>query len=197
MTNMPAFENNDNKQKGNINLMRKQQGLTLVELMVTIAIAGILLAIALFDTSQMSAQEKASNFSNEFKRVAKLARANAVTTGDPVVMCPVSTPGSDGGCLGDWNSGTIVAFADIDNNGSFSAATDVLLRALSPLTTNSQLTHSASATALSFNERGEVNAAQVGSFIYCPTSDNSFNVELSVTVAGTTRSLGKTAQTCS
>ncbi|WP_105258946.1 MULTISPECIES: GspH/FimT family pseudopilin [unclassified Pseudoalteromonas] len=170
----------------------KQRGFTLIELMVTIAIGAILLGMALFSTTQMTNKEKANNFAMEFKRQVKFARAKAMTTGDPVIMCAMANPGENGSCATDWTTGTIIMFSDIDNSGSFEKDNDILLRSLSSLVSNSKL--KASSTTIRFNEKGQVSATQ--SFIYCPTSDNKYNVELQVMPAGTIRDLGKTTSTC-
>ncbi len=172
------------------------KGFTLVELLITIAIAGILLAIALFDSTQMSAQEKASNFSTELKRNVKFARAKAMTTGDPVIVCTMTNPGSSGNCLNSWQSGTIVIFSDINNNGTFEANADILHRSINNLVANSQLVHSGNAQSLRFDQRGQLTAGQNGSFIFCPTDDNEHNVAVSVMASGTVRDLGKTEQAC-
>ncbi|MEM0515952.1 GspH/FimT family pseudopilin [Pseudoalteromonas sp. YIC-827] len=170
----------------------KQRGFTLIELMVTIAIAAILLGIALFNTTQMTNKEKANNFAIEFKRQVKFARAKAMTTGDPVIMCAMENPGSDGACAADWMTGTIIMFSDIDNNGSFEKDNDILLRSLSSLVSNSKL--KASSSTIRFDEKGQVGATP--SFVYCPSSDNKYNIKLQVILGGTIRDLGKTTDTC-
>ncbi|MFY8273116.1 GspH/FimT family pseudopilin [Pseudoalteromonas sp. SSDWG2] len=173
----------------------RNKGFTLIELMMTIAIAAILLAIALYDTSQMTAKEKANNFSGEFKRQLKFARAKAMTTGDPVIVCPVTTPGSTGACGNDWQAGTIVMFSDINNNGSFDADADILVRALSPLTANSKLINTSGESSIRFDQRGQTATTQ--SFIYCPsTSDNKYNISVDVSPSGAVRDKGSTTSTC-
>ncbi|WP_105200985.1 GspH/FimT family pseudopilin [Pseudoalteromonas sp. T1lg10] len=172
----------------------KQHGFTLIELMVTIAIGAILLGMALFSTTQMTNKEKANNFAMEFKRQVKFARAKAMTTGDPVVMCAMENPGSDGACADDWTTGSIVMFSDINASDEFESSDDVLLRSLSSLVSNSKLKSTATDKFLIFDQRGQVNTTQ--SFIYCPTSDNKYNIELQVMPAGTIRDLGKTTSTC-
>ncbi|WP_105213144.1 pilus assembly FimT family protein [Pseudoalteromonas sp. T1lg22] len=172
----------------------KQHGFTLIELMVAIAIGAILLGMALFSTTQMTNKEKANNFAMEFKRQVKFARAKAMTTGDPVIMCAMANPGENGSCATDWTTGTIIMFSDIDNSGSFEKDNDILLRSLSSLVSNSKLKSTATDKFLIFDQRGQVNTTQ--SFIYCPTSDNKYNVELQVMPAGTIRDRGKTTSTC-
>ncbi|WP_105190266.1 GspH/FimT family pseudopilin [Pseudoalteromonas sp. T1lg48] len=173
----------------------KQRGFTLIELMVTIAIGAILLGIALFSTTQMTNKEKANNFAMEFKRQVKFARAKAMTTGDPVVMCAMTNPGSDGSCATDWTTGTIIMFSDINNNGTFENSDDILLRSVSSLVSNSKL-KSSGGSKLTFDQRGQIGTAATVSFIYCPTDDNKYNIQLEVMPTGTIRNRGKTTSTC-
>ncbi|MBS3796235.1 GspH/FimT family pseudopilin [Pseudoalteromonas sp. BDTF-M6] len=176
--------------------LAKQRGFTLIELMVTIAIGAILLGIALFSTTQMTNKEKANNFAMEFKRQVKFARAKAMTTGDPVVMCAMATPGSDGACAADWMTGTIIMFSDINNNGTFENSADILLRSVSSLVSNSKIKSTATNMKLTFDQRGQVGAGETGSFIYCPSADNKYNIQLEVMSSGTIRNRGKTTSTC-
>ncbi|MEO2278982.1 GspH/FimT family pseudopilin [Pseudoalteromonas pernae] len=172
------------------------KGFTLIELMMTLAIAGVLLSIALFSTTQMTAKEKANNFSMEFKRHLKFARAKAMTTGDPVIVCAMANPGTTGACATDWQTGTIIMFADVNDNGSFESTEDILLRSVSSLVSNSQLRSTSNETKITFDQRGQVADGQSGNFIYCPTTDNKYNVQVQLMASGTVRDLGETTLTC-
>ncbi|MEO2266357.1 GspH/FimT family pseudopilin [Pseudoalteromonas sp. YIC-656] len=172
------------------------KGFTLLELMLTLAIASILIGIALFNTTELTTREKANNFAAEFKRHTKFARSKAITTGDPVIMCAMSNPGATGACQNSWQTGTIVIFSDVNNNQSFDSSEDILLRSVSNLVTGSKLVHNGGATNIRFNQQGLVTAGQDGLFIFCPKGDNSFNVAVEILDSGTVRSRGKTNLAC-
>ena len=65
-----------------------QTGLTLLELMVAVAIVGIIASIALWDSSDMLEENRAENFLLELKRNISFARAQAASTDEIVIICP-------------------------------------------------------------------------------------------------------------
>ncbi|SJN45055.1 Type IV fimbrial biogenesis protein FimT [Pseudoalteromonas sp. JB197] len=68
-----------------------QYGFTLLELMVTVAIVGIIATIALWNSSDMLEDNRAENFLLELKRNISYARSQAASTDEIVVVCPASS----------------------------------------------------------------------------------------------------------
>ena len=63
------------------NTMKKyQNGLTFLELMITVAIVGIIASIALWDSSDMLEENRAENYLLELKRNIAYARSQAAST---------------------------------------------------------------------------------------------------------------------
>ena len=85
------------------------QGFTLVELMVTLAVAAIILAIAAPSFSQMIRDHRLITTANDFMGTMQLARSEAIRRGVQVTMLPVTN--------GDWSSGWNV-FTDWDSDES-------------------------------------------------------------------------------
>jgi type IV fimbrial biogenesis protein FimT len=84
----------------------KQGGFTLVELMVTIAVAAILLALAVPSFYEMSLNSKLKSAANDLAASALLARSEAIKRNATVQLC-VSTNGT--ACTtGSWEAGWIV-----------------------------------------------------------------------------------------
>lgn len=86
-------------------------GFTLVELMVTIAIVGILLAIGLPSFQGSMRSNRVATTTNEMLASISLARTEAIRSTRPSVLCA----SGDGSVCGlDWNQGWIVW---VDSNG--------------------------------------------------------------------------------
>jgi type IV fimbrial biogenesis protein FimT len=86
--------------------MPSNRGFTLIEMMVTLAVAAILSMIAVpsFRNASLSSQLRSS--ANDFLATANFARSEAIKRGTAVTMC-VSTDGSS--CAsGGWEQGWIV-----------------------------------------------------------------------------------------
>lgn len=83
----------------------RRNGFTLVELMVTLAIVGVVMAIAIPSFSSQIRNNKSVILTTDFADMIGLARTEAVVRRTRVSLCP-----SDDGenCTGIWNEGYIV-----------------------------------------------------------------------------------------
>lgn len=102
--------------------MKKYTGFTLIELMITVAIAAIVLTIGVpsFRTTILNNTRVAQV--NEFVGVLNLARSEAIKTGFRVVICRSSDGATcTANTSGVWESGWLV-FADLNRNGAFDPA---------------------------------------------------------------------------
>lgn len=94
------------------------RGFTLVELIVTLAIAGILLAIGVPSMTQFLSDRAAAANAEEFAEAVRFTRSEAMKRGRSVYICASSNPeAADAACSDDaagWTGGWLVADVDSD-----------------------------------------------------------------------------------
>lgn len=116
-----------------------QFGFTLIELMITLGIAGILFGIALPNFSSVMLNAARTNVTNEFALAMTYARTEAVKRGMTVTVCSRST---DTACSAgaNWDKGWLV-FVDVNGNGSVDnpGVTDQILKVHEALPGNHSL----------------------------------------------------------
>lgn len=116
--------------------MTTSRGFSLIELMITIAVAAIIMALAAPSFTNLLNDNRVSSETSDFIGDLALARSEALTRGARVTLCP-STTGT--GCTATaWNLGRII-FVDLDQDGTVDVGEPVL-RVSGPLTEGSSLT---------------------------------------------------------
>ena len=94
--------------------MKKSNGFTLVEVMLTITVAAILLAIAVPSFQQTIRNNRLTTQANELFTALSMARMSAIERGVSVTVCASADQASCSGST-DWKTGWI-AFTDINAN---------------------------------------------------------------------------------
>lgn len=102
----------------------RQRGVTIIELMVTIAVAAILIAIAIPSFSTVVNSNRLAGNANELLATLQTARVEAIRRNLRTVVCRSDNGTTCNTANGNW--GGWIAFVDTDNSGSFNAG-DVLL----------------------------------------------------------------------
>lgn len=107
--------------------MRNHVGFTLIELMITIAIAALLLGVAVPSMASMMESNRRAAAVNSLISDMQLARSAAASRGAEVVVCH-STNGTS--CSGqsnpDWSTGWLVFVDNVAANGSVDTDEEVL-----------------------------------------------------------------------
>ncbi len=116
-----------------------QYGMTLIELMVVVAILGILLAVGIPSMRAMSETEAVRGHVNTFFSTLRYARSEAIRNRAQVVICPSNnsesaSPSCSDGVTDHWEPGWIIFVnRDGDTNYTFDAAKDTLVRVQGPI----------------------------------------------------------------
>jgi type IV fimbrial biogenesis protein FimT len=133
------------------NMRSKQQGLTLVELMVTLAVAIILITVGMPLFTGLAGSNRATTQANSLVSALKLARSEAVKRADSVTVCSDNGAGACGDET-EWVNGWLV-HTDVNESGGFDAG-DVL-RTWDPLAPSSTVT--VAEGSVTFFATGEAN----------------------------------------
>lgn len=97
-------------------MKRAQTGFTLLELMVTLVILGILLAIGVPSFQSVIRNNRIASSTNELVATLTYARSEAMKRGDAVTVCPTEDQED---CAGDTNWATgWMAFVDLNQDGA-------------------------------------------------------------------------------
>ena len=134
--------------------MNRPLGFTLIELIVTVALAAILLTIGVPSFQEMMRNNRAATHANEILTGLNFARSEAGKRGRDVSICPATGCGET-----NWSEGWIV-FADLNNNGAADAGE--ILRVWEALSGNPTFTGPAT---MGYQPTGE-GVAGAASFAY-------------------------------
>ena len=151
----------------------RNRGFSLLELMITITVMAILVAIALPNFRDVIYRNQVSSASNAVLAAVNYARSEAITRGQLVSMCPGTKAAgcSAGSKIYDqgWIVYTYPAGAASANKAY--AASSVLLRSVDPQTNVSIQANSA--TVITFGQQGQLKPSTPLVFATCHRSGNS------------------------
>jgi type IV fimbrial biogenesis protein FimT len=162
----------------------RNRGMTAVELLFTMAIAGLVLALAVPNFRDFVQNNRAAEEANALVGALALARSEAVTRGVPVTVCS-STDNATCADAVDWTTGWIV-FTDVNAPvGAVDAGAppDTVLRALPELRNGSELI--ADTNFVSYGANGFLsNGADVTFALDIPDCTGNQNRTISVNLQG-------------
>ena len=150
------------------------RGFTLVELLVTFAVAGILMAIAVPAFNSFVLNDRDIGQINSLVSSFNYARSEAVKRAAGITVCP-SVDGQT--CSGgvNWSGGWIVT----DNNPA-----DQTLQSVPALAGTNTVTVTGSATGITFQSSGLVTPSQLTTITICDVRGAAFARELEINATG-------------
>ena len=147
------------------------QGFTLLELMVTVAIAAILVTMAVPTFRDTIRNNRLVTTNNMLLASLNLARSEAVKRNMPVTVRKVDNNSfTNLGAGANWENGWDV-FTDVNSNSNFDAGTDVLIKTYQSVPVNFTLRGDAApgfANSITYQANGISGA---GSFVLCDNFD--------------------------
>lgn len=176
------------------------RGFTLLELMVTIAVLAVIVAIALPNMRDFIVGNRLSSNVNGFIGLINYARSEAVARNQDVIVCPQAAGATTCGSGTSWNTRNVQAFVDEDGSGQQNGAEPVLktMAAVDPTDTSTGFDQTGS-DPLVFGSAGFARAAQIFK-IYVKSDDAAYQARFGRTVciskAGRVRVVAYTATAC-
>jgi len=188
----------NNKRIGYLGRRRVAQGMSLIEVMLSITVLAVLVGMATPAATTIVQNSRIRGQAGDLLANLSIARVEAIKRGVYVTLCPSSnwnvTPTScTTGTLGtSWNMGYIV-FADVNKNGAFDTATDTLIAVSEPFASNTLISNGLTNTPvneLQFRPSGATNVPGSGTFKLCDARTG--NVGRLITVYSTGRAVSAT-----
>lgn len=166
--------------------LRRAHGVTLIELLVTLAILAILAAITVPSFTDFIAKSRVEGRAGEMVSIFNLARSEALRRGATVSVCK-SLNSTSCTTTGDWNQAVLV-FSDVNKNGALDGVSpnaDQLIRVLgasSAIPSISGGTNFSNWLSYDINgaSRGNGGLAS-GSFAFSCTAHEAYQVKVSPT----------------
>jgi type IV fimbrial biogenesis protein FimT len=143
---------------------QSQKGMTLLEMLITLAIAAIVLTVVAPSVQTIISKNRTTSEINELSAVIQFARFTAIDETSTTVVCPA---GNFATCSTNWNEPKIV-FLDDNGNGSRDSSEPLLLSTTGISSSN---TMTGPNTPISFFDSGATNASV--SIKICPNSNDA------------------------
>ena len=145
-----------------------QVGFTLIEILMVVAIIGIMLLAGMPSFISFIAKTRVSGAANAFLGDISYARSEAATRQQQVAIC-VSSDQASCSTTQTWDTGRLI-FVDANADGALNAGETVLRVSQAMSSTNVTVSGFGSSTLLSFRPFGGLTPATAGSITLCPTS---------------------------
>lgn len=172
-------------------MWRPQSGLTLAEVMVTVAIVAVVTAVAVPSFSNLIHSNRLSSYTGSFVASTQLARGEAIKSNATVTLCR-SSNGTGCATTGGWQPGWIV-FRDTNGNGTVDTG-ETVIQVQQALSSDYRM--SSTANALVFQPSGVGSTSATLTLCKATPSVNTDQRQITLSVTGRATVTNSTAGGC-
>ena len=148
---------------------KKELGFSLIELMITIAVAAIIMVIAVPNLSSFTTQMRVDNEISELQRLLLTTRNAAINSGQNATLCPLQADDSCQNTI-DWTGR--IGIVSIDG----------LIKEREAIQAGDKLDFSFNSVI--YNPSGQLSNNNIGTFSYCPKGFSDFSRGIDLSLAG-------------
>lgn len=140
-----------------------QTGVTLLELMITLTVLAMVIAIAVPASGKLIQMNQSKAVTQQLYRALQFTRAEAIKRGTRVVLCPLDR--QTGQCTSNWNQ-SLAVFPDTNRDGTLPAP-DAIVLETPPVPAGSLHMSPANRKLIRFDAIG-YSPGSMGNLTYCP-----------------------------
>ncbi|OUR75040.1 hypothetical protein A9Q75_18725 [Colwellia psychrerythraea] len=148
---------------------KKELGFSLIELMITIAVAAIIMVIAVPNLSSFTTQMRVDNEISELQRLLLTTRNTAINSGQNATLCPLQADDSCQNTI-DWTGR--IGIVSIDG----------LIKEREAIQAGDKLEFNFN--SVTYSPSGQLSNNNIGTFSYCPKGFSDFSRGIDLSLAG-------------
>lgn len=141
------------------------KGFTLIELMVSVSITSILVAIAAPSFSDFIVKMRVDNEISQLHRMLLITRNTAINNGQKTIICPLD---NNFQCTSQWQN-ELSVFIDLNDNKLFDI-TEKVISVRASISSGDKLIYGKGRNKITYKPTGQLSGLTNGTFRYCPQS---------------------------